>query len=718
MDTRLALPAAPGEWTEYPTDARKDYSGVELGDGSVLVCGGVNKTHVVSCSRLTFDGELHSQTFSLPEARLYATLSLVPPGRVLLAGGTDVNETELGARLSLPFPWASQQNVWGAPEGSAVLPSPRADHTATRLDSSVVLIGGRADIQQIPSIDVRSDQGGWTKVVPSTALAARAGHSATLLERSGAADRVLVLGGESEAQGGYLKSGFIFSLPDNITPIADMPEARKAHTATLLDDGSVLVAGGMGVGNALLATAWRYYPDTNQWESAGTIVPRKFHAAARLGTDVIIAGGQSTLGPASSLATLRGDADPSPNPDTVQRYNPVSKKWSSGPNLRHGRSYFQIFGLDATHLLAVGGATELETLATSEVFTASVLGQASDKKNSCLSGHVADGVCCDTDCTGKCHWCNDPSAPGLCRGITGPAPVTAPAERLCGETHLQCSAEGCPNSCDANHPCESGFFCGADGACHDLKKVGIACATSQECAGGAPCVDGVCCESTCSGSCEACNQPDRPGLCRPLPSGETPRAGHPACPTAQDAECGASCDGHTTDRCVFAELGSSCGAEASCAAGRFQSAHECDGHGTCESTLTECGQLACDPQIGCLKCQFDGDCADGRNFCTDVGTCTYCDEGECNAQGTRCNKHTGACGTTCEQSSTDCAGGYYCHPLERRCVQAVLFPAASLPACSVGHEPVRSRAWLVALTSVLAAVAARRARRANRRRAR
>ena len=710
-DTKLALPAAPGQWTLLDTDARRDYSGVELGDGSVLVCGGVNQTHVQSCNRLSFDGELlHSQTFPLPEVRLYSTLTLIPPSRVLLAGGTDANEAVLGARLSLPLPWTSQQNIWGAPEGSAVLPLPRADHTATRLDSSVVLIGGRTDIQQISTIDVRSDQGVWTTVVPSTALAARAEHSATLLKsQPGAPARVLILGGYSQAQGGYLSSGFIFSLPNTITPIAAMPEARKGHTATLLDDGSVVVAGGMGVDNALLEKAWRYYPDTNQWASASTIVPRKYHAAARLGPGVIVAGGVG-----SNLATLPGeDDDSSPNKATVQRYNPVTNEWSRGPNLRRGRSFFQIFNLDATHLLAVGGATQSLTLASSEVFTASVQGAASDNGYSCLSGYVADGVCCDTDCLGACHWCNNPTAPGICQLVSGPAPAT----RSC-ESHLQCSTGRCNDTCDTTHPCESGFYCGSDGACHGSKKLGTTCTTNTECAGGAPCVDGVCCESTCSGSCEACNQPDRLGLCRALPSGELPRAGHPQCADTLDPKCAGACDGHSTDRCAFPDpdLHRSCGAEATCSSGEFHSAGECNG-GTCEVKTDECGKYGCDAQIGCLKmCESSSDCAKGYHC--NGGDCMHCDAEACLAGGYTCDLDVGECRTTCERSASDCAGGYYCHPTEHRCVQAVAFPAAALPACSIGHAPVQSRAWPVALASLLAVLSARRARRANRRRAR
>ncbi|HKO49675.1 MAG TPA: kelch repeat-containing protein, partial [Polyangiaceae bacterium] len=523
--TTLALPGDSTAWTSFATDARGAYSGVELGDGSVLVCGGsisTSPSFVVTCNRLSFDGALHSQTFPLPEARTAATLSLLPDNRVLLAGGKDATAKALTARVSLPLAgWADNQNIWGMPEGNSASPSPRAGHTATLLDSSIVLIGGDAGVKQVSSIDVRSDQGDWSKFDPSglpgalATIATRNAHSATLLKsQPGSAARVLILGGYSQTQGGYLSSGFIFSLPNAITPIAPMPEARMAHTATLLDDGSVLVVGGEGASEAYLGTALRYYPDQNSWASAGSTFPRKHHAAVRLGSDVVIAGGISNGWPTAGEGFLGGSEDAPTNPKTVQRYNPVSNAWASASNLRQGRRDFQLFALDQTHLLAVGGANPRGTLATSEVFTASALGQPSSDPYSCVSGQIADGVCCNVACDGPCRWCNDPAAPGTCRLVSG----ETPNQNGC-ESHLQCSAGMCPARCDAGNPCQAGFFCRSDGKCQEANQIGAACNANSECADGAPCVDGVCCQSACSGSCEACNQPFRAGLCLPLAKG-------------------------------------------------------------------------------------------------------------------------------------------------------------------------------------------------------
>lgn len=708
--TALALdgdaPSYP--WAAFATEARSAYSGVELGDRGVLVCGGSNTSggpnYVMTCNRLSFDGTLHSQSFPLPEARMFGTLSLVPPNRVLLAGGNDASNHALTARLSLPVDsWSDGQGIWGSAEANSDSPTPRAGQTATRLDSNVVLIGGYAGVSQVGSIDVRSDQGTWINADSNSVLSARSGHSATLLKGQSGGARVLVLGGYSQAQGGYLSSGFIFSPPNTLTPIADMPEPRQSHTATLLEDGSVLVVGGEGPTAAFLSTAWRYYPDEDRWANAGSTVPRKSHAAARLGADVIIAGGVSPTG------VLSGIQDSSPNSNTVQRYNPATNAWSPAPNLLHGRREFQLFKLDETHLLAVGGANQSGTLSNSEVLTAGALGQVASDLNSCVSGHNADGVCCDTECGGPCHWCNDPAAPGICQLVTG----TAQNQNGCAN-HLQCSAGACAAQCDANFVCEAGFFC-VNGTCQATKGIGATCSAASECASGAPCVDGVCCESSCSGACEACNQPDRLGLCRPLAEGDAPREGHPLCPSAHDSTCAATCDGHTVDRCVFRASGSLCAA-ASCSDEGFQPARECDGNGICVAATTpvSCSPYACDSN-GCLNaCRENSECSDD-NHCK-AGTCTAnCVEDDCNESGYRCDAQSHECRNTCERSETDCAGGYYCHPLQRQCVKGVAFPAASLPACGIGNGTARPSRSSALLASLLCALAALRRRRVKRR---
>ena len=76
---------------------------------------------------------------------------------------------------------------------------------------------------------------------------------------------------------------------------------RHHHTATLLRDGSVLVAGG-STGAGPTRAAERYYPATNTWRRAGTMVTaRSEHAATLLPNGkVLVAGGARSAGAALS----------------------------------------------------------------------------------------------------------------------------------------------------------------------------------------------------------------------------------------------------------------------------------------------------------------------------------------------------------------------------------------------------------------------------------
>ena len=129
--------------------------------------------------------------------------------------------------------------------------------------------------------------------------------------------RVLVVGGFNDT--GVLNTTEIFDPATKTwTMVAAMRVPRARHSATLLPDGTVLVAGGAtGLDHPapVTNTAERFDPATGQWLPVSPMVTKRaFHAAALMndGT-VLVAGG----GPTGSQATQR----------LAERYIPASNSW-------------------------------------------------------------------------------------------------------------------------------------------------------------------------------------------------------------------------------------------------------------------------------------------------------------------------------------------------------------------------------------------------------
>src|SRR5260221_679233 len=125
----------------------------------------------------------------------------------------------------------------------------------------------------------------------------RAGHTATLLQSG----QVLVTGGYTDFYASVaLASAELYTPATGTwTTTGSMSSSRAAHTATLLQSGQVLVAGGNTTGagvEVILASAELYNPATGTWTTTGSMTTPRLNQMATLlpNSQVLVAGGIDT----------------------------------------------------------------------------------------------------------------------------------------------------------------------------------------------------------------------------------------------------------------------------------------------------------------------------------------------------------------------------------------------------------------------------------------
>jgi hypothetical protein len=115
---------------------------------------------------------------------------------------------------------------------------------------------------------------------------------------------------------------------------------RINHTATLLSDGTVLVAGGFNAGD--LASAELFNPASRTWLAAGNLnVVRTWHTATLLQNGMVLVAGGETIGGNTASAEL---------------YDPASGTWTATGSLNTARQQHKATLLQNGMVLVVGGA--------------------------------------------------------------------------------------------------------------------------------------------------------------------------------------------------------------------------------------------------------------------------------------------------------------------------------------------------------------------------
>jgi hypothetical protein len=149
-------------------------------------------------------------------------------------------------------------------------------------------------IATLASPHARAQSGSFTSTSPMKT--ARSQHTATLLPNG----QVLIAGGVQSASNGTrtLSSTELYDpATGRFSPAANMTTTRRLHAATLLPDGHVLITGGYGGDDAgwgmPLTTAELYDPSADRFTKTGDLITATgFHTAVLLPTgQVLIVGG-------------------------------------------------------------------------------------------------------------------------------------------------------------------------------------------------------------------------------------------------------------------------------------------------------------------------------------------------------------------------------------------------------------------------------------------
>jgi hypothetical protein len=289
-----ATPAGEGMFsaTGPMETGRAAHTATLLPTGKVLVAGGHLGDQSLSSSEI-FDpttGDFAAMG-TMGEPRESHSATLLPSGKILIVGGLNIYVGGTSELSSAELYDPSTGTF--APTGS--MTESRSGHTASLLiDGTVLVVGGglmkRTFVAELydPVTETFGATGDTTKV-------RTIGHTATLLLNG----TVLVAGGSPNQDGGADSPTAELYDPTSglFTPTAQMAEARVHHTSTLLSDGRVLIAGGNKEPNspnqAYEPSAELYDPSNGLFEATGVMsVDRYAHTATLLSNNkVLLAGG-------------------------------------------------------------------------------------------------------------------------------------------------------------------------------------------------------------------------------------------------------------------------------------------------------------------------------------------------------------------------------------------------------------------------------------------
>lgn len=427
---------------------------------------------------------------SMSQARVNHSAVRMPSGRVLAVGGrlwgalTDLATAEL---------FDPATDTWSP---AATATHPHADHdTALLPDGRAVIFDG-----DLTAYDENTDQ--WSVLADLSN-----GHTGPPIIPL-ADGRLLVAGGGTKLADIY------DPIADQWTPAAPLLASRIYHKAVRLLSGHVLVV------DHTIPYGEVYDPEHDTWTQVpnypvvhGVTNPvllpdgRALFVSASIPTAVDAydevsatwttlapnslirsAGGTLLLADGLRVLTVGGQDPWGPFLGDSEVYDIAGDSWSVGAPM-HASRYEGTFTLLANEkVLAAGGigedpvGTDPKTLRSAELLGLEREDGAVCQTNSdCASAHCADGVCCETACTGQCFRCSV-QAGSLADGICSPVDDIACDDGdgcTLGDTCLAGQCGGLPKDCPSPGVCWAAECKGDTGEC-----VGVKLYHDEPCPGG------------------------------------------------------------------------------------------------------------------------------------------------------------------------------------------------------------------------------------------
>jgi N-acetylneuraminic acid mutarotase len=231
-----------------------------------------------------------------------------------------------------------------------------------RLASCLLILATAASIAAMVAVSSQASgpTGWWSKA--AGLITGREEHTATLLPNGD----VLVAGGTNGRDTALDSAEIYHPATNRWTPARPMAAARYDHTATLLPNGKVLVVGGLAgpIPFGSLATSELYDPTTGAWSRAAPMILSRARHTATLLADgrVLVVGGLS-------LVVQQGGLFPSQATD-AEIYDPAADRWSATAPMGQYRLDQTATRLTDGRVLIAGGQDGGNTFNSTEIYNA------------------------------------------------------------------------------------------------------------------------------------------------------------------------------------------------------------------------------------------------------------------------------------------------------------------------------------------------------------